>query len=43
MTRWEDEDVRERLQQRLEHQPEMRRKRQAMVEHSCGTITRWME
>jgi hypothetical protein len=42
MTRWADEDVRERMQQRLENHPEMMLKRQAMVEPPVGTIKRWM-
>jgi hypothetical protein len=43
ITRWEDEDVLERRQHRLENHPEMMRKRKAMVEHPFGTIKRWME
>jgi hypothetical protein len=40
MPRWDDEDVRERRQQRLAHQPEMRLKRTAMAAHPVGAITR---
>jgi transposase len=43
MTRWEYEDVLERMQQRLEHHPEMMLKRKAIVEHPFGTIKRWMD
>ena len=43
MTRWEYEDVLERMQQRLENHPEMMLKRKAMVEHPFGTIKRWMD
>ena len=43
VTRWGSEDVLERMQQRLEHHPEMLRKRKAMVEHPFGTIKRWMD
>jgi hypothetical protein len=32
MTRWADEDVLERMPQRLEHHPEMMRTRKAMIE-----------
>jgi transposase len=43
LTRWEYEDVLERMQQRLENHPEMMRKRKAIVEHPFGTIKRGME
>jgi transposase len=43
ITRWEDEDVLERMPQRLEHHPEMMRTRKAIVEHPCGTLKRWMD
>ena len=43
MTRWAYEDGGERMQQRLEHHPAMRLKRQAMVEQPFGTIQRWMD
>jgi Integrase core domain len=38
ITRWEYEDVLERMQQRLANHPEMMLKRKAMVEHPFGTI-----
>jgi hypothetical protein len=43
ITRWAYEDVLERMQQRLEHHPEMMLKRKAIVEHPFGTIKRWMD
>jgi Transposase DDE domain len=43
MTRWAYEDVLERMQPRLEHHPEMMRKRKAMVEPPFGTIKRWLD
>jgi transposase len=43
ITRWEYEDVLERMQQRLENHPEMMLKRKAIVEHPFGTIKRWMD
>lgn len=43
ITRWEYEDVLERMQQRLANRPEMMLKRKAMVEHPFGTIKRWMD
>ena len=43
ISRGEDEDVLERMQQRLENHPEMMLKRQAMVEPPFGAIKRWMD
>lgn len=43
ITRWEYEDVLERMQQRLESHPEMMLKRKAIVEHPFGTLKRWMD
>jgi transposase len=38
LKRWEDEEVTDRLRQRLEDHPEMMRKRKGIVEHPFGTI-----
>jgi hypothetical protein len=43
ITRWEYENVLERMQQRLANHPEMMLKRKAIVEHPFGTIKRWMD
>jgi hypothetical protein len=43
MTRWEDEDVLERRQPRLESHAAMRRKRKAMGEPPLGTLKRWRD
>jgi hypothetical protein len=40
MTRWESEDVRERMPPRLANHPEMMLQRKAMAEHPCGTLKR---
>jgi len=43
LTRWEDEAVLERMQERVTAQPEVMRKRKALVEHPFGTTKRWMD
>jgi transposase len=43
ITRWEHEDVLERMQQRVKNHPEMMQKRKKIVEHPFGTIKRWMD
>ena len=43
ITRWEYEEVLERMQRRVNQQPEKMRKRQQLVEHPFGTMKRWME
>jgi transposase len=43
ITRWEYEDVLERMQRRVNEQPEKMRKRKQLVEHPFGTMKRWME
>ena len=42
MTRWEHEDVLERVQQRLDEHPDKMRIRKETVEHPFGTIKAWM-
>jgi transposase len=42
ITRWEHEDVLERMQARLDRQPEMMRVRRETVEHPFGTLKLWM-
>jgi transposase len=42
ITRWEHEDVLERMQARLDRQPEMMRVRRQTVEHPFGTLKHWM-
>ena len=42
VTRWEHEDVLERVQQRLDENPEKMRIRKQTVEHPFGTIKAWM-
>jgi Transposase DDE domain len=43
ITRWEYEEVLERMQQRVHSHPEMMLKRKSIVEHPFGTIKRWMD
>lgn len=43
ITRWEYEDVLERMEQRVSENPEKVRQRKKMVEHPFGTMKRWME
>jgi hypothetical protein len=43
ITRWVDEAVLERMQQRMVAQPSKYRKRKMLVEHPFGTIKRWMD
>jgi transposase len=43
ITRWEYEDVLERMKQRVDQHPELMRQRKMIVEHPFGTIKRWME
>jgi len=43
ITRWEDEAVLERMEQRVRKHPEIMRTRTMIVEHPFGTIKRWME
>jgi len=42
ISRWEHEDVIERLQARLDQRPEMMRVRRQTVEHPFGTLKAWM-
>jgi transposase len=42
ITRWEHEDVIERMQVRLDRQPAMMRVRRETVEHPFGTLKHWM-
>ena len=42
ITRWEHEDVLERMQNRLDHMPEASRLRRQTVEHTFGTLKAWM-
>ncbi len=43
ITRWEYEDVLERMQERVTHHPALMGKRKMLVEHPFGTIKRWMD
>ena len=43
LTRWEYEEVTERMQQRVSQHPEIMRKRKMLAEHPFGTIKRWMD
>lgn len=43
ITRWDDEAVLERMQQRVREHPEVMRKRKTIVEHPFGAIKRWMD
>jgi transposase len=43
ISRWEDEAVLERMEQRVKEHPEIMRKRKMLVEHPFGTIKRWMD
>jgi len=42
ITRWEDEAVLERMEQRVKEHPEIMRQRKMLAEHPFGTIKRWM-
>ena len=42
ITRWEHEDILERMQARLEKHPEASRQRRSTVEHPYGTLKAWM-
>jgi transposase len=42
MTRWEHEEVLEKVQARLDRNPQMMRTRRAVVEHPFGTLKAWM-
>lgn len=42
ITRWEHEDVLERMQERLAQTPEASRVRRSTVEHAFGTLKAWM-
>ena len=42
MTRWEHEDVLERVQERLDNNPDKMCTRRQTVEHPFGTIKSWM-
>ena len=42
VSRWEDEEILERAQARLDRRPEIMRLRRATVEHPFGTIKSWM-
>jgi len=43
LTRWEYEEVTERMQQRVRQHPELLWKRKMIVEHPFRTIKRWMD
>jgi hypothetical protein len=43
ITRWEYEDVLERMQLRTHQHPDKMRKRKQLVEHPFGTMKRWMD
>jgi hypothetical protein len=43
ITRWEYEEVLDRMEQRVEQHPDKMRQRKAIVEHPFGTIKRWMD
>ena len=43
ITRWVNEEVLERMQERMKAEPEKYKKRKAMVEHPFGTMKRWMD
>ena len=43
ITRWEDEAVLERMEQRVRAHPEIMRKRKMLAEHPFGTIKRWRD
>jgi hypothetical protein len=43
ITRWEDEAVLERMEQRVSEHPEIMRQRKMLAEHPFGTIKRWMD
>ena len=42
VTRWEHEDILERMQVRLEANPDASRQRRSTVEHPYGTLKAWM-
>jgi hypothetical protein len=42
ISRWEHEDVTERVQQRLERMPEAMVVRKSTIEHVFGTLKHWM-
>ena len=42
VSRWEHEDVLDRVQERLEREPERMRSRRNTVEHPFGTLKSWM-
>jgi hypothetical protein len=42
ISRWEHEDVLERMQRRLDQMPEAGRLRRQTVEHTFGTLKSWM-
>jgi len=42
ITRWEHEDVLDRMQVRLDRMPEAGRLRRRTVEHAFGTLKSWM-
>lgn len=42
ITRWEHEEILERMQARLEKNPEASRQRRSTVEHPYGTLKAWM-
>ena len=42
ITRWEHEDVLERMQERLDRTPEASKIRRSTVEHTYGTLKAWM-
>lgn len=43
ITRWEYEDVLERMQRRVHQHPDKMRQRKQLVEHPFGTMKRWMD
>lgn len=42
ITRWEHEDVLERMQRRIDERPELAMLRRCTVEHPFGTLKAWM-
>ena len=43
ITRWVDEEILDAMAQRLQEHPELRTRRQALVEHPFGTMKRWRD
>lgn len=43
ISRWEHENVLDRMKKRVQEHPEMMKKRRCLVEHPFGTMKRWMD